>query len=420
MAIAQLPPDCPIEALALHLQEIGALGSGLESIVLKLSARSFLHASSLTFLCAWGRHQRQRGRRLLLRGDRSAIKRLEDLRLQEHLGLEYSSRRAASNPDPFVPLHLIDDEGSLTAAAQHVAALVTDHVHEGGGFQAALVWAVSELLDNVQRHADAREPGAAFARYFPRQQLLSVAISDLGRGILASLSESQYLNGHGHAVREAIQRGVTRSEDAGQGNGLAGVVEIVKRNGGTLRIWTGDVVYRISSREADGIFERIPDLPGTGVAFDLDTRRPVSLEDTWIAALAGGVPAMAGASAGDSRLTVAEPASAYGTGVPEAGVRQVVLDVALECTSTGMRRPAERLRERAEALLQEPGTSVSLDFHGVLLASSSFLDELVGRLALGIGIEQFRMRVRLLGMSQTIARMMEVVLTQRLRHRSQP
>ena len=64
-------------------------------------------------------------------------------------------------------------------------------------------------------------------------------------GIYASPGETTYLHSHGHAITQTVGSGVTRSADIGQCNGLAGVLEIVRRNDGNLQIWTGNPLSRL-------------------------------------------------------------------------------------------------------------------------------------------------------------------------------
>jgi anti-anti-sigma regulatory factor len=79
-----------------------------------------------------------------------------------------------------------------------------------------------------------------------------------------------------------------------------------------------------------------------------------------------------------------------------------------------MRGPAQRLRERVLLRLAQQTAPVRIDFEGVASASSSFLDELLGRLANQLGLTAFRQRIRVTGLSETLSRMANVVINQRL------
>jgi hypothetical protein len=367
MAPTRLPQHCTIDALAKQLGQVGAFGGDWESQALFFPQKAHIHCSALTFLCAWGRQQHRAGRRLLFSGDKATQQNLARLGLQEHLGLAYEQRRRQLDVEHFVPLRLILNEQDVALPTQAIHNLVRHHFENATDFLPAVDWAVSEILDNVLRHADATEPGAVYAEYFPKEHRLDIAICDLGRGIYASLGEAMALWSHGHAVTTALQRGVTRSEDIGQGNGLAGVLEIVKKNHGGMLLWTGDAVYRIERGQEKG-FVQIPEIPGTGISFSLDTRNPVDLTDTWIA------------SASVNPL-VNDNAARFENASP--------INVGSECPHTGTRAPAQRLRVHILGRLGEQGEPVTLNFTGVTSASSSFLDELLGRLAYELGRDGF-------------------------------
>jgi hypothetical protein len=79
-----------------------------------------------------------------------------------------------------------------------------------------------------------------------------------------------------------------------------------------------------------------------------------------------------------------------------------------------LRAQAQRLRERISRVLMESSGPLTLDFSAVQDATSSFLDELLGRLARELGTEAFHQRLVIVGMSELIERMANVVIQQRL------
>jgi hypothetical protein len=90
-----------------------------------------------------------------------------------------------------------------------------------------------------------------------------------------------------------------------------------------------------------------------------------------------------------------------------------VINVVQECPSTGLRSTGERLRHKILNAVRESGQNVAVDFTGVSHATSSFLDEALGRLAYEMG-EDFDARIDLRNMPDTIDRMARNVVTQRL------
>jgi STAS-like domain of unknown function (DUF4325) len=134
------------------------------------------------------------------------------------------------------------------------------------------------------------------------------------------------------------------------------------------------------------------------VLFQLDTRRPVDLRETFISRVSDG---------GWSYLNYAADR------VQETGAIRVLE----RCANTGSREATIPLRRTIQALLPEMEKPVVLDFSGVEMASSSFLDELLGRLAASLGPKVFHDRVIVEGASKLVADMASVVIQQRLEAR---
>ena len=234
-------------------------------------------------------------------------------------------------------------------------------------------------------------PGVLTAQYYPAKHRLDIAIVDAGRGIMASLSQSQQLWSHGDAISKAIQRGVTRDDSVGQGNGMAGTAEIVRKNGGELHVWTGDANFTIREGDDRG-FKSIDPVPGTGVFLRLDTRCPVRLQDTFIS----------------------DPGWSFIDYATERIVESGGIRIVDECVHTGGREPAKALRRKLEVILPELEVPLRLSFEGVNAVSSSFLDELLGRLVQRMGLKEFAEKVKVTDASTLIIDMANVVIQQRM------
>jgi STAS-like domain of unknown function (DUF4325) len=395
MAAVSLPANTSQTDLLEELQKANAFTAGGESLVLQIPPNFFITADALAFLAAWGIRERRAGRDIRFFGERAALGYLSRLDLLRYLEIEFKeSFERHPEEGRFIPIRLIEDAESVGQASHAICDLVLAQFENAREFLPAMEWAVYEIIDNVRLHSNSQSPGIVVAQYYPQPHRLDIAICDVGRGIYASLSESRKLWSHGDAITKALQRGVTRNPEVGQGNGLAGSVDIVKVNRGSFRIWSGDAMFRVSNGEEQG-FRPIPPVPGTGVLFQLDTRRPVDLRETFISRVS---------DSGWSFLNFAAER------VQEKGAIRV-LD---QCANTGSREAAIPLRRRIQALLPDMDAPVVLDFSGIEMASSSFLDELLGRLALSLGPKVFRDRVIVEGASRLVAEMATVVIQQRL------
>jgi hypothetical protein len=357
----------------------------------------------LAYLGAWGLMARGAGTTIKLRGDAKTLATLQLLGFHQLLDIPPSSSSANHQPTKahtlgVLPLSPIGTEEQQYKAVDAICAIALAATDNAAAFIPALEWLANEILGNILTHAASETPGVVCAQYRPKQQRFDIGICDMGRGLLGSLQPTfPEVRSYGQAIDKAIERGATRDPAIGQGNGMAGSYEIVRLNGGTYQIWTGDVVYELNKGKRRPGFQSMPPVFGTGVMFSLDTSKPVDLASTWIASATGAECLFLN--------TQTEAASDGG------------LNVAAECLHTGGRQPAKLLRRKIQGLLPAmDGEPLILDFSGVKSAASSFLDELLGRLAAedARGQAIFDGPVRIQGMNPTVQAMANVVVAQRL------
>ncbi len=412
-----------------------------------------MHCSAMVFLFAWGTQQMAEGRRISLSGDDRALARVARMDVDGAFRLNQFGLPEEPDEEKAIPLRAIASAADAEAATRAVRSLITAQCPSSDQLWPAVEWAVFEILDNVLNHSDTEQPGAICGQFFPGRNRLDIAICDVGQGIHASLSQAMSLFSHGHAVSEALRRGVTRNQEIGQGNGLAGVKEIAVASQGNFDIWTGNVVFHAVGGEDKG-FTEIPEIPGTGVMFSLKTDRPVDLKETWIAGVVpeppagaaatwaagigmeGGGPNVGGVSAatlssvaglvvsqirhGSESQALNSVAEAVGGCLTADSQDPVRLSVGEECVSCGTRSAARELRRKVVRLLVKGIPTVILDFSEVPSATSSFLDELLGRLVAEVGEDEAKRRIKVEGMSELLARITTVVVTQRLTERPGP
>jgi hypothetical protein len=346
---------------------------------------------------------RSHGSTIKLRSEAKKLAALQLLGFHQLLDIPPSNTSANVQPAKaptvgVLPLSPIATEEQQFQAVDAICAIALAAVDNAAAFIPALEWLANEILGNILTHAAAETPGLVCAQYRPKQQRFDIGICDMGRGLLGSLQPTfPEVRSYGQAIDRAIERGVTRDPAIGQGNGMAGSYEIVRLNGGTYQIWTGDVVYELNKGKRRPGFQSMPAVFGTGVMFSLDTSKPVDLASTWIASATGAECLFLN--------TQTEAASDSG------------LNVAAECLHTGGRAPGKLLRRKIQGLLPAmDGEPMILDFSGVKSAASSFLDELLGRLADEDprGQAVFDGPVRIQGMNPTVQAMANVVVAQRL------
>lgn len=401
MPIVSLPARAAIHQAVAAFEASNALHPNGDTVFLAFADVPAMDV--LAYLGAWGLMARGEGTTIKLRGEPKTLATLQLLGFQQLLDIPPSSSSANHQPTKahtlgVLPLSPIATEEQQYKAVDAICAIALAAIDNAAAFIPALEWLANEILGNILTHAASETPGVFCAQYRPKQQRFDIGICDMGRGLLGSLQPTfPEVRSYGQAIDKAIERGATRDPAIGQGNGMAGSYEIVRLNGGTYQIWTGDVVYELNKGKRRPGFQSMPPVFGTGVMLSLDTSKPVDLASTWIASNSGV----------ESLFLNSQTESASESG----------LDVAAECLHTGGRQPAKLLRRKIQGLLPAmEGEPLILDFSGVKSAASSFLDELLGRLAAEDrrGQAIFDGPVRIQGMTPTVQAMANVVVGQRL------
>lgn len=392
MVIIELSGECTRETLATRLAAIDWEDNYDQRVVFLLKDNPFLKTSCVAALVAWGIRYIAEGGSITFTGDESIMDYLSRMDVFARLNFKYREVFNRHNErGRFLPVFTVEDENSVAYATESICELVLQRFDNAREFLPAMEWCVSEVIDNVRVHSESTTPGVVCAQYYPAVHKLDIAIVDQGRGIRASLSERLELANHGEAIERAMERGMTRNPNIGQGNGLAGTLEIVAENGGTLEVWTGDATFSHNQNGNEYTNECIP-MGGTGVYIRLDTHRPVDLANTFIG----------------------DPGWTYITYVASIAEESGGIKIADECRHTLGRETARPLRRKIEAMLPEMDEPLKLDFSGIRIATSSYLDELLGRLANSMGADSFRRKIQLVNAKPGLIDMANVVIAQRL------
>ena len=268
----------------------------------------------------------------------------------------------------------------------------------------AMEWALNEVMDNVLRHSGV-SCGYVMAQYHQDSKLIALSVFDYGQGIMNSFSSSEYsesIQDDLSAIELALGEGVTRDKVAGQGNGLFGLVSIVKEGHGLLNIRSGRGYYSIDSSGGytstslkKRRHEKCPskDANSTLVDFQLKQDREINLDN---------IDLFKGYDPVDLHLEDFED-----------DINSYTYDIAKHSEGTGTREAGKRARIQILNVVKQTGTSITLDFSNVGVMSSSYADELIVKLLLDVGIFQFNRAIRLKGLSDTHKRILEKSFRQR-------
>ena len=266
---------------------------------------------------------------------------------------------------------------------------------------AAFEWSVNEITDNVLVHSQSDVGGIVQMSTFTRRtKRIEYVVVDAGVGIPKTLRQAHpTLKSDAEALDQAVKEGVTRDKTLGQGNGLYGSYRVCSE---------GEGIFHLQSAHAKLVFTR-----GKGLQI---TTEKVPFEGTLI-----------DAQVNFSDPTLLREALKFGgqVHVPSADyvelryensdteeVRFVVLK---EAPSFRSRLGGTPVRYRLLNLAgMYPAQKIIIDFADVPLVSSSFADEVFGKLFLEMGPIAFLQRFEFVNLPMLVRQLIDRAISQRL------
>ena len=275
---------------------------------------------------------------------------------------------------------------------------------------AGLEWSINEITDNVLNHSECEEGGIVQVSTFRDAQKVAFGVADSGRGILASLREGHPgLRTDAQAIGEAMKAGVTRNPDAGQGNGIAGALRIATMSGGAFEITSGlaQIVVRTGQRDDNS------DSQSDAQVYERRERQ--RFWGTVVYAEIGLVGSFHLSEALGFSGEPYQPVDIIELQYETESGDAVVLRLREESTGFGSRLAGRQLRTKCLNLLNaEPTKPLLLDWTAIPLVSSSFADELIGKLFASLGPLAFSARVRNIGMESIVRGLVDKAIMQRV------
>ena len=262
------------------------------------------------------------------------------------------------------------------------------------GVLLGLDWSLNEVMDNVLQHSTCNS-GYVMAQVHRSQSRIAICVFDNGQGIYNSLKKSSHApNTPLDALKICVKEGITRDKRVGQGNGLWGLHQIITNNSGILSITSNTAAYQLRGKKTSFI-EEIPSLSkgngGTIVDFQLAYNKEISVSK----ALGGHEP------------------TNYQLESFEDDHGNVLFKLADRASGTGTRQSGQKLRNELINLYKQSRQSITIDFSGVNV-SSSFADELLGKLVVEFGFYGFNNIFKLKNMNETVQAIVQRSVAQRM------
>lgn len=297
------------------------------------------------------------------------------------------------------------DENEAHQITDRFMKTLTDLVVCESGVIDTLNWCIYEVLDNVFQHSQASS-GFVMMQVHTERRLCVVAVADSGRGIhraMASAAENspvdpERLRTADAAIAHALEQGITSKGKLNQGNGLHGLRSAVEINGGTLSVLSGRGLWRHDRGEVQTSHDSTRPLldsnssHGTLIDWRLDCATPVSIFEAL------------GASAQLSSIVETLQTDQEYCRIEASELEDLI----------GSRAQGTEIRTRIGNYLRAGASQIVLDLKGIPLVSSSFADEVMGKLALELGELEFRRRIFLENASPTNRGLIERAIALRL------
>jgi hypothetical protein len=264
-----------------------------------------------------------------------------------------------------------------------------------------LTWSLNEVMDNVLQHSLIGY-GFVMGQIHRRNKHIAFCVFDNGQGIYNSLKNSPHAPASPQvALQMAVQESITRDRSIGQGNGMYGLHQIVKQNQGSLTIISNSALYQLNDKGKIKELSNIPtiseDNGGTLVDFQLDYKKKVSISDALI--------------------IKGQPYSGYVNYHLESLENEtgdLVYILKTWRSGVGTRPSGKLLRTEILNNYRDASKRIVLDFGGINVISSSFADELVGKLVLELGFFGFNNLVKMKNMNELIQQLVQRSVAQRM------
>lgn len=294
-----------------------------------------------------------------------------------HLINESDFEKSTYEGEGHMPASTYETATDRNAAVDRIMSMILKVVSLDRKQLVALEWSVNEVSDNVLNHAEAPLGGVIQASTINLggRPFVEFAVADAGMGIKRSLNETQDVR----ALERAIQEGVTRNPATNQGNGLYGSFRVSTLSNGRFELisYHASLVAEGTSlirplRRSDAFY------PGTAVICRIGCNDEKLIES---ALMFKGKVHTPGFDYLEKKFET-------------AGDNAFVFVMKNECQSFGSREAGIGTRMIIENLLRaEPDYMLTIDFADVLIVSSSFADEVFGRLFVALGPMAFMSRI---------------------------
>jgi len=258
---------------------------------------------------------------------------------------------------------------------------------------------VNEITDNVINHSQSPVGGFVQVTNHRHKEQIELTVSDAGVGIPKTLRDSYpELHSDSEALEQAIKEGVTRDNNIGQGNGLYGTWRISQKSEGTLNIYSGNARLHATVKANQIKGEKIP-VTGATVCARIGYSNSVDLSEALT-----------------FKGKVHTPTDYIEVHYDEDESGNILFVLNDEATGFGSRAAGDPIRRKLINLIGcLSAGQVVIDAKNVPFVSSSFADEVFGKLFLELGPIKFSKYVKIINLDDLVSGLIDKAVMQRMR-----
>jgi hypothetical protein len=265
---------------------------------------------------------------------------------------------------------------------------------ERGGLK-ALEWSINEIMDNALSHSRSNHGGMVQASSRTDSKIVEFVVADAGIGIPASLD----IHDHELALQRAIEEGVTSNKETNQGNGLFGTYQVANAASGRFSIVSHQAWLTSTEGDLKSDSTKPAFFPSTAVIVSFDCSNSKALEN---ALRINGEKHTSG-------FDYIDRLSENGDG------EKIIIRMRSEFQSFGNREPAKIPYTKIYNLINDDEIAqVELDFSDVFVVSSSFADEVFGKLVRAVGPMTFMNKVKFSNTDRTVMKIIDRAIVKRM------
>jgi anti-sigma regulatory factor (Ser/Thr protein kinase) len=258
---------------------------------------------------------------------------------------------------------------------------------------AALEWALSEITDNVINHSNSPVGGFLIHHKLPNSETIEFTVADSGIGIPRSLGIPDEME----ALQKAIQEGVTRNKESNQGNGLYGTYRLSSSSSGLFSIRSRRGSLYVTRDGETHVRREYTPYVGTIVNCQIDCTQPDLIKRAFI-------------FNGKSH----EPGFDYVERLHENNEDDILIKAKDICSTFGSRKSGIEARNYIENMLRSlSGNKIVIDFERAAVISSSFADEVFGRLFVKLGAMRFMRSIHIANAESTVEALIDRAISMR-------